>query len=94
MSKKIELEPLYERDYNSPQEDTYVCSATGLVCKKVSKHFREYREFVKMLSETGDTRVFLHGEPNLCTNPNYFGRCTVYDNFMKTVTKFAKNKGR
>ena len=45
MSKEIELEPLYERDYNLPQ-DTYVCSATGLVCENVSKHFREYRAFI------------------------------------------------
>ncbi len=89
----IEMEPLYERDYNLPQ-DTYVCSATGLVCKKVSKHFREYRAFIKELSETGDTRTFLHGEPNLCTDPYYFGRCTVYDNFIKAVTKFAQNNER
>jgi len=89
----IEMEPLYERDYNLPQ-DTYVCSATGLVCEKVSKHFREYRAFIEHLSETNDDRLFLQSEPNLCTDPNYFGRCTVFDNFMKTVTKFAKNKGR
>ena len=89
----IEMEPLYERDYNLPQ-DTYVCSATGLVCEKVSQHFREYRAFVEELSETNDSRVFLHGEPNLCTDPYYFGRCTVYDNVMKKVAELAKNKGR
>ena len=63
-------------------------------CEKVSQHFREYRVFIEHLSETNDNRLFLQGEPNLCIDPDYFGRCTVFDNFMKTVTKFAKNKGR
>ena len=58
MAKEIEMEPLYERDYNLPQ-DTYVCSATGLVCEKVSQHFREYRAFIEHLSETNDNRLFL-----------------------------------
>jgi len=34
MAEEFEMEPLYERDYNLPQ-DTYVCSATGLVCVKM-----------------------------------------------------------
>ena len=92
MSKKIEMEPWYERNYNLPQ-DTYVCSATGLVCEKVSQHFREYRAFIERLSETNDDRLFLHGEPNLCIDPEYFGRCSVYDNFMKKVAEFSKTRG-
>lgn len=92
MTEKIETEPLYERDYNLPQ-DTYVCSATGLVCEKVSQHFREYRAFIEHLSETNDSRLFLQGEPNLCADPDYFGRCPVYDNFMKKVAEFAKSRG-
>ena len=91
-TERIEMEPLYERDYNAPQEDMYVCSATGLVCKKVSKHFREYRAFIKYLSETNDDRLFLHNEPNLCANPNYFGRCSVYDNMTKKIAQMVKGK--
>ncbi|MBO4480369.1 MAG: hypothetical protein J5742_01955 [Alphaproteobacteria bacterium] len=93
MTEKIEMEPLYERDYNLPK-DTYVCSATGLVCEKVSQHFREYRAFVKRMSESNDKGSFFHYEPNLCTDPNYFGRCSVYDNFIKKVTEFANAKNR
>ena len=93
MADKIENGILYERDYNLPQ-DTYVCSATGLVCEKVSKHFREYRAFIERLSEANDKGSFFLYEPNLCIDPNYFGRCTVYDNFMKKVAEFAKNKER
>ena len=100
MSDKIEngilyeCGPFYEHDYYAPQQDTYVCSVTGKVCESVSKHFREYRAFVKRLSDANDGGIFYHDEPNLCTDPYYFGRCSVYDNFMKKVAEFAKNTGR
>ena len=77
-----DLKPLYERDYNLPQ-DTYICLATGQVCDRVSKHFREYRAFIERLSETNDDRVFLHSEPNLCVDLHRLDRCPIFDLFYK-----------
>ena len=67
-----EIGPFYENKGN----DTYVCDLTGQVCGCVTNHFREYRNFIKGLSERGDDRLFLMGEPNLCTQM----LCSVYEN--------------
>jgi len=85
-----ECGPFYEHDYYAPKQDTYVCSVTGQVCESISKHFREYRAFIRMLSETGDTRIFLQGEPNLCPSM----RCIVYENEFLKRAKTLKTQGR
>lgn len=70
--ENLEIGPFYENKGNY----TYVCDLTGRVCGCVTKHFREYRDFIKGLSERGDDRLFLTSEPNLCTQM----RCSVYEN--------------
>ncbi len=87
--------PLYKRMHGyDVQPWTYKCTVSGSVCERVTKYFQDYAAFVKRMSDNNDNGIFLTQELNLCTDPNYFGRCTVYDNFMKTVTKFAKNNER
>lgn len=96
MSDKIEngilyeCGPFYERDYYAPQPDTYVCSVTGKVCESVSKHFREYRAFVKRLSDANDGGIFYHDEPNLCPSM----RCIVYENEFIKRAKTLKTQSR
>lgn len=69
--KDLEIGPFYENKGN----DTYVCDLTGRVCGCVTNHFRDYRDFIKGLSDSGDGRLFLTSEPNLCTQM----RCSVYE---------------
>ena len=68
----LEIGPFYE----NKGDLTYVCDLTGQVCNCVTKHFREYRDFVARLSEHDDGSLFLTSEPNLCTQM----RCSVYEN--------------
>jgi len=67
----LEIGPFYE----NKGDDTYVCDLTGRVCGCVSKHFQNYRAFVKRMSESGDNGIFLTNEPNLCTRM----LCSVYE---------------
>ena len=69
--KNLEIGPFYE----NKGDLTYVCDLTGCVCGCITKHFRDYRDFVAGLSERGDDRLFLTSEPNLCTRM----RCSVYE---------------
>lgn len=71
-TENLEIGPFYENQGN----DTYVCDLTGRVCGCVTKHFQDYRAFIRDLSERGDDRLFLTSEPNLCTQM----RCSVYEN--------------
>ena len=70
--ENLDIGPFYEKKGGY----TYVCDLTGRVCGCVTNHFREYRDFIKDLSERGDDRLFLTSEPNLCTQMG----CSVYEN--------------
>ena len=59
-------EELYERNHNKPFEQEYICRASGEKCARASKHFTEYAQFIKRLSESDDDRIFLQVERNLC----------------------------
>lgn len=57
------LEPLYKTK-NSNYE--CFCTATGWDCARATKHFQEYRDFVKRMSENKDSGIFFTVEENLC----------------------------
>ena len=55
MSKKIEMEPLYElQDWDT---QTYICSVNGQVCERASEHFRDFKSFVDGLADTKSNRL-------------------------------------
>lgn len=83
------FEELYIKDPNCKVgEQRYICTGTGNMCRVATDHFTNFYNMVKDLSETNSDRVFMHGEPNLCTE---YGRCPVYDIVMKKISEFAKN---
>ena len=64
MSKKIEMEPLYElQDWDT---QTYICSVNGKVCKRASEHFRDFKSFVEELADTKYNRLISIREVNAC----------------------------
>ncbi len=82
----LEVGPFYE----NKGDLTYGCDLTGQVCGCVTKHFRDYRDFIKGLSESGDDRLFLHSESNLCPQMG----CSVYENEWLRQVQERKNRDR
>ena len=78
--------PLYEK--LDSQSDVYICSGTGNICIKVTKHFKEFHAFVDGLSKRSENRTFITSESNLCIG------CPVWNNLMQRIAEKAKEKVR
>lgn len=75
------LQPLYRTKPNaSVSRYECYCVATGWDCERATKHFQEYRDFVKRMSETQNSGIFFTCEENLCTKGAV---CPVWDLWVK-----------